>query len=355
MKALTATSLGHRRPGPRLTAAIGVAVTACLGATAVPATAQDAFPSEPFTYIVPFSSGGTTDLNARVFEKFWSEQFGTEMKVEYVSGAGGQVGWDALVERQPDGYTVAGNNLPHVIMQPIFRDTNYTTQDHVDGAISGLVTDPEMITVHQDSEYEDIHDLVDAAKETPGSITVGIVGKFTGDWLGLKLFEQATGTDFAEVVFPGSRPTVAALLGGHIDAMVGNTGDIKTLGPENVRTLAVAAEETPDVLKPYVDQIGAPPAHEEGIDWYAAIHRGLVTVPGTPDARVETIRENVRAITETDAYAEEMQKVGLPMLNRPGEDWADFVEQRKQVIYGVLEDLGYIEVEDGEVVEVLKR
>jgi len=69
-----------------------VAVTACLGATAVPATAQDAFPSDPFTYIVPFSSGGTTDLNARVFEKFWSEQFGTEMKVEYVSGAGGQIG-----------------------------------------------------------------------------------------------------------------------------------------------------------------------------------------------------------------------------------------------------------------------
>ena len=355
MKALTGTPARLRRLAPRITAATGLALTACLGVAAMPASAQETFPSEPFTYIVPFSSGGTTDLNARVFEKFWSDQFGTKMKVEYVSGAGGQVGWDALVDRQPDGYTVAGNNLPHIIMQPIFRDTNYTTQDHVDGAIAGLVTDPEMITVHEDSEYEDIHDLVDAAKESPGSITVGIVGKFTGDWLGLKLFEQETGTNFAEVVFPGSRPTVAALLGGHIDAMVGNTGDIKTLGPENVRTLAVAAEETPDVLQPYVDQIGAPPAHEEGIEWYAAIHRGLVTVPGTSDARIETIRENVRAITETDAYAEEMKKVGLPMLNRPGEEWASFVEERKQVIYGVLEDLGYIKVEDGEVVEVLKR
>jgi hypothetical protein len=43
------------------------------------------------------------------------------------------------------------------------------------------------------------------------------------------------------------------------------------------------------------------------------------------------------------------------MLNRPGEEWADFIEQRKEVVYDVLENLGYIEVEDGEVVEVLKR
>lgn len=355
MKALTRTHTRWGRFTPRLAAAAGIALASGLGLAATPASAQENFPSEPFSYIVPFSAGGTTDLNARVFEKFWSDQFGTEMKVEYVSGAGGQVGWDALVSRQPDGYTVAGNNLPHIIMQPIFRDTKYTTQDHVEGAISGLVTDPEMITVLEDSEYEDIHDLVDAAKESPGSVTVGVVGKFTGDWLGLKLFEQATNTKFAQVVFPGSRPTVAALLGGHIDAMVGNTGDIKTLGPENVRTLAVAAEETPDVLKPYLDQIGAPPAHEEGIEWYAAIHRGLVTVPGTSDERIETIRNNVRAITKKDAYAKEMQNVGLPMLNRPGEEWADFIEKRKDVIYGVLEDLGYIKVEDGEVVEVLKR
>lgn len=339
------------RAAARLTA---LAAAASLGVLADGAAAQ-AFPAEPFTYIVPFSAGGTTDLNARAFEKFWSDQFGTEMKVEYVSGAGGQVGWDALVGREPDGYTVAGNNLPHIIMQPIFRDTNYTTDDMIAGAISGLVTDPEMITVLKDSPYEDIHDLVDAAKATPGAITVGIVGKFTGDWLGLKLFEQETGTEFAEVVFPGSRPAVAALLGGHIDAMVGNTGDIVTLGPENVRTLAVAAEETPAVLDPYRDQIGAPPAHEEGIEWYAAIHRGLVTVPGTPADHIETLRGNVRAITASEAYAEEMQKVGLPMHNRPGEEWAEFIAERRDVILGVLENLGYVRLEDGQVAEVLRR
>ncbi|MDZ7761914.1 MAG: tripartite tricarboxylate transporter substrate binding protein [Desulfovermiculus sp.] len=319
----------------------------------LPAQAAD-YPSKPFNYIVPFSPGGTTDLQARVFEKYWKDTFDQPIKVEYVTGAGGQVGWDALVDRKADGYTVAGNNLPHIIMQPIFRDTNFTTQDHIDGAVAGLVTDPEMITVLKDSPYKDIHDLVKAAKENPGAITAGVVGKFTGDWLGLKLFEDATDTEFAEVIFPGSRPTVAALLGGHIACMFGNTGDIKTLGPENVRTLAVGAKETPAVLDPFIDQIGAPTAHEKGIEWYAAIHRGLVTVPGTPKPIVDTLRNKVGKIITTDAYAQEMQKVGLPMLNRPGQEYAEFIEQRQDKILSVLKNMGYIEIENGEIT-VLKR
>jgi tripartite-type tricarboxylate transporter receptor subunit TctC len=319
----------------------------------LPTQAAD-YPSKPFNYIVPFSPGGTTDLQARVFEKFWKDTFNQPMKVEYVEGAGGQVGWDALVDRKADGYTVAGNNLPHIIMQPIFRDTKFTTQDHIEGAVAGLVTDPEMITVLKDSPYQDIHDLVKAAKENPGAITAGVVGKFTGDWLGLKLFEDATDTDFAEVIFPGSRPTVAALLGGHIACMFGNTGDIKTLGPENVRTLAVGSKERPAVLDPFVDQIGAPTAHEEGIEWYSAIHRGLVTVPGTPKSRINTLRKKVEQIITTEAYAQEMQKVGLPMLNRPGEEYAKFIKQRRDKIVGVLEKMGYIKTEDGKIT-VLKR
>jgi len=344
----------HKGLFGRLTMAVCLCAAAVLLTVSVqPSQAAD-YPSKPFNYIVPFSPGGTTDLNARVFEKFWKETFGVPMKVEYVSGAGGQVGWDALVDRKADGYTVAGNNLPHIIMQPIFRDTKFSTQDHIDGAIAGLVTDPEMITVLQDSKYKDIHDLVKAAKETPGAITAGVVGKFTGDWLGLKLFEDATGADFAEVIFPGSRPTVAALLGGHIDCMFGNTGDIKTLGPENVRTLAVGAEETPAVLDPFIDQIGAPTAHEQGIEWYAAIHRGLVTVPGTPQDKIEVLRDKVKQIITKDAYAKEMQKVGLPMLNRPGEEYAEFIKKRRDKIVSVLEKLGYIKVENGEIT-VLKR
>ena len=315
---------------------------------------EEKYPTEPFTYIVPFSPGGTTDLQARVFEKFWKEYFGVPMAVEYMSGGGGQVGWDALVRRKTDGYTVAGNNLPHIVMQPIFRNTIFTTDDHIKGAIAGLVTDPEMITVLQKSRFQNIKQLIEYARKNPGAVTAGVVGKFTGDWIGLKLFEDITNTKFAEVIFPGSAPQGVSLLGGHIDVMFGNTGDVLTLGPENVRVLAVGAEEVPKILHPYLDQVGAPPAHKEGIAWYAAIHRGLVAVPGTPQELIRFICEKADKIAATQTYAEAMDKAGLPAYYRPRKEYQDFIRKEKEQMIGILEKLGYIKVESGKIV-VKKR
>lgn len=315
---------------------------------------EEKYPTNPFAYIVPFSPGGTTDLQARVLERFWKDHFGVPMAVEYVKGGGGQIGWDALVRRKPDGYTVAGNNLPHLIMQPIFRNTIYTTDDHIKGAIAGLVSDPEMITVLQKSRFKDIKQLVEYARKNPGAVTAGVVGKFTGDWIGLKLFEEVTNTKFAEVIFPGSAPQGTSLLGGHIDVMFGNTGDIITLGPENVRVLAVGDKEVPKVLHPYLDKIGAPTAHKEGIEWYAAIHRGLVTVPGTPEKRIKLICEKMDKIIMTKGYAEGMDKAGLPAYYRPRKEYQEFIKNEKEQMLGILEKLGYIEVKDGKIV-VKKR
>ena len=318
------------------------------------ALGAEKYPTKPFAYIVPFSPGGTTDLQARVFERFWKKYFGVPMAVEYVKGAGGQIGWDTLVRRKPDGYTVAGNNLPHLIMQPIFRETIYTTDDHIKGAIAGLVSDPEMITVLKGSQFKNIHQLIEYARKHPGAVTAGVVGKFTGDWIGLKLFEEVTNTKFAEVIFPGSAPQGTSLLGGHIDVMFGNTGDIITLGPENVRVLAIGDKEVPKVLRPHLDQIGGPPAHKEGIQWFAAIHRGLCTVPGTPKKRIEFICKKVDQIAKTKEYAEGMDKAGLPAYYRPRKEYQDFIRTEKEQMIGILQKLKYIEVKNGKIV-VKKR
>ena len=325
-----------------------------LFASSTIALGEEKYPTKPFTYIVPFSPGGTTDLQARVFERFWKEYFGVPMAVEYMAGGGGQIGWDALVRRKSDGYTVAGNNLPHIIMQPIFRKTIYTTEDHIKGAIAGLVTDPEMITVLKTSQFQNVGQLIAYARKHPGAVTAGVVGKFTGDWIGLKLFEGVTNTKFAEVIFPGSAPQGVSLLGGHIDVMFGNTGDVITLGPENVRVLAVGAKTVPKVLLPHLDKIGAPPAYKEGVEWYAAIHRGLVAVPGTPEERIRFICEKIDKIAETKEYEKGMDKAGLPAYYRPRKEYQAFIRQEKNLMIEILQKLGYIDIKDGKIV-VKKR
>ena len=124
--------------------------------------------------------------------------------------------------------------------------------------------------------------------------------------------------------------------------MFGNTGDIITLGPENVRVLAIGDKEVPKVLRPHLDQIGGPPAHKEGIQWFAAIHRGLCTVPGTPKKRIEFICKKVDQIARTKEYAEGMDKAGLPAYYRPRKEYQEFIRNEKELMIGILEKLKYI-------------
>ncbi len=222
----------------KITALITLIFFFALGGTSL----ADDFPNQEFTNVVVFSAGGTTDLQQRVLEEFWEDEFGYPMTIEYMPGAGGQIGWDDLMDREPDGYTVVPNNLPHIILQPIMRDTVYTTQDHIEGALAGLVYDPVMIGVRQESQFEDIDDLIEYAQENPGMVTAGITGEFTGDWIDLKKLEQTLDIELTDVVFPGSADVVSAMLGGHIDIKVGNVGCIMTADPEDYRILMIGFE-----------------------------------------------------------------------------------------------------------------
>ena len=311
------------------------------------AEARD-FPSRPFTNLVVFSAGGTTDLQQRVLQEFWQEEFGQPIALEYMPGAGGQIGWDNLMGRQPDGYTVAPNNLPHINLQPIMRKTVYTTQNHIDGAIAGLVIDPVMVGVRQDSRFKSIQDLIDFAKKNPGRVTAGIVGEFTGDWLDLKKLERTLDIKLAEVVFPGSADVVAALLGGHIDIKLGNVGCIMTADPEEYRILMIGFREMPAILKPYLDQVGNPPLSIDiGIDWLGGIPRGLFTHPKVPKDRLEILRKGVWNIINKERYAQRMFEVGLPMYNQTGEDYAEFIRKFHEETIDIMVSLDHLEMVDG--------
>ncbi len=313
------------------------------------------FPTQPFTNLVVFTAGGTTDLQQRVLQEFWEEEFGYPITLEYMPGAGGQIGWDNLMGREADGYTVCPNNLPHIILQPIMRKTVYTTQDHIDGAIAGLVIDPVMVAVRQDSKFENIEQLIDHARANPGDITAGIVGEFTGDWLDLKKLEGVLDIQFSEIVFPGSADVVAALLGGHIDIKVGNVGCIMTADPEEYRILMIGFKEAPAILEPYLDEVGNPPLSTDvGIDWLGGIPRGIFAHPNTPKDRLEALREGVWNIINDERYAKRMFAVGLPMFNQTAEEYAEFIRNFKQETIDIMVGFGVLEIVDGEVRQVKK-
>src|SRR2546427_10465221 len=88
-----------------------------------------AFPDKPIQYIVPFAPGGESDLTARLQAEVFARKYKQQMVVINRPGAGGGLVWGQLNGMPNDGHTLAGINLPHIVLQPLEGNVQYKTED----------------------------------------------------------------------------------------------------------------------------------------------------------------------------------------------------------------------------------
>lgn len=296
-------------------------------------TSGENYPTRSLTNIVPFSAGGTTDINQRIIEKFWKERFGESMIIEYKPGAGGEIGFTDLAKSKPDGYTMGSINTPHIILQPLGRPTEFQT-DGFD-IVARLVSDPQVLAVKADSKFNSLEDFINELKEKPGSLTVGMTGTLTGDHLTTLRFMDAAGVKVTPVPLAGSADQVTQLLGGHISAIVGNVGDV-TADLEKFKVLAVATEERHDWLP------DVPTFKEQGIDLVASIDRGLALPKGSPPEAREKIYKVLEEIVKLPEYQEKMRNAGLVDGFIKGEEWEKLIMEQKVEAERILDKFNLI-------------
>lgn len=248
-----------------------------------PSLAQTArWPERPVEITVGFVAGGATDLDARLFARLLEPRIGGTVVVINRAGAGGEVALGAVARARPDGHSLATTNMPGFLTIPIERQAQYKLEDFT--GIANLVIDPCAVTVHEQSPYRTLQQLIDAAKARPEAITFASPGVGTDDHLEMVLIQEATGARFTHVVFQGDPQLRTAILGRQVDAMGLNVGPV-TATPDNLRMLAQAGAERsrfrPDV----------PTLRELGIPVEMASERGLVAPAGTPPAIIAKLRE----------------------------------------------------------------
>jgi tripartite-type tricarboxylate transporter receptor subunit TctC len=284
-------------------------------ALVAPAFAQD-FPNRAIEYIIPFNPGGESDITARMQEPMMEEALGVSVNVRHQPGGGGAVAWAEFQgNAEPDGHEIIGINLPHIVGQPIQRDNaGYTTEGF--DIISWFHFTPHVLVVRADSPFQSLDDLVAFAKENPQSLTVGGSGTFSGNHLETLRMEQLTEADVTYIPFTGTGPLPAAILGGHVGAVISNS----TLGVQmgdDVRVLAVAAEERLDVLP------DTPTFRELGYDIVGGTYRGVAAPKGTPAERVEMLADLFTEMNTT--MAERQVPMGFQMTDIRGQAAVDLL------------------------------
>jgi tripartite-type tricarboxylate transporter receptor subunit TctC len=117
------------------------------------ATAADKFPSKRITYKICFNPGGESDITARFQEAALKKALGVDVAITYQVGGGGALCWAELVKTNPDGYTIAGHNLPHTVLQPLeMGNAGYNTLDLKQ--IYFFESTPNVLLVRSDSPYK---------------------------------------------------------------------------------------------------------------------------------------------------------------------------------------------------------
>lgn len=303
------------------------------------AHAADTYPERPVSVMVSYGAGGATDFQARIVTMVAGNEdyLGQPIVIINKPGAGGRVGWNWLAtQADNDGYTIGAYNVPHFIAQSIKGGVKYSTDSFE--PIANWGSDPAVVVVGADSEFDTIGDLVDFAKENPGKLTVSGAGLFVGHHIAALQIEKACECKMAYIPTKGGgAAAMKAVIAGDVRAGINNLSDaFRAREAGNVKILGVADLERNADFLPDV-----PTLMEAGLDVdnSSVNFRGLMVPKGTDPAIIDMLAAKVPAMFENGRVAGKMKAGGSPMKVMNREDVQKMWAERQAYLEELLEGL----------------
>lgn len=300
---------------------IWTALALLVGASFPHAVPAQGFPSRPVTIVVPYPPGGLIDLVARVIQPAMQTELGQSVVIENKSGAGGNVGAEAVAHSAPDGYTLLLANPSLAISPTLYRKLNYRPiEDFAYVGRYGSV--PNVLVVNPSLPVKSARELIEYAKKNPGKLNYGSPGYGTSPQLSSELFKAMTGTYIVHIPFRGAGPSIAALMAGEIEMMIDNIPpQVPLIKAGKVRALAVTSLKRVSVLPdvPTMDEVGL--KGYEVVSWF-----GLAARAGSPSDAVARLNQALNRASQDPRVRETLESRGATIVQGSPEDFLNFVK-----------------------------
>src|SRR3954470_2181479 len=234
------------------------------------ALAQDGYPTRPVKFLVPYPSGGTNDVVARIVGDKLQAKWGQPVIIENRSGAGGNIGAAMVAQADPDGYTLLVSSTPPLATnQSLYKQLSFKPEEFV--ALTNLGSVPNLVMVRKGLPVNSVGELIAHAKANPGTLLYGCQGAVNTPHLTANMFMTMTGTDMVHVPYRGETLVLQDILGGHVDLFFGNVSAALALWRDGkIKVLAVLdkkrSAQMPNV--PTTAEAGMPDLVSVG--WFAA-------------------------------------------------------------------------------------
>lgn len=311
---------------PSLQKALLTGLTAVVAAsTALPSLAETAYPERQIRLVVPFPAGGNTDLVARLIGQKMSDDLGQSVVIDNRPGAGGNIGSEAVVRAEPDGYTLLASTLStYALNVGLYDKLSFDPRKDLT-PVGMTVLVPLILVVPASLDVDNLQEFIAMLKEKPGAYSYGSAGNGTSSHIALYLFNKMAGTEALHVPYRGTSPVITDLLAGRLDFAIDAPSVLAPyIESGKLKALAVAL---PERLKS-LPQI--PTMAEAGLPDYEAYSWNAVWAPaGTPDEVLNKLRASLDKAVHDPELETRLNDMGaLPFDSMTREETAKYMAEQ---------------------------
>lgn len=277
----------------------------CLAAIGTSALAQGSA-GKPTTIVVPFSTGGATDIVARLVAQQLDGPLGGPVLVENRTGGAGAIGWGSVARAAPDGHTLITTELSYAIAAGLNPNLPFDPRNAF-SHITTAVSVPHVLVVTPNLPAKTMKEFLALARAKPGSLNYGSGGVGTNTHLGSELLKSQTGIFMTHIPYRGAGAVLTDLMGGQVQMMISTvTTVLPHIKSGKLRPLMVLSNTRSPVLP------DVPSAKDEGLPNMAMdFWVGFSAPAGTPQPIIEKLNRDINAVLNLPEVKKRSTEMGL--------------------------------------------
>lgn len=283
--------------------------------------AQSTWPSQSVKIVVPWATGGTVDMGARVIGQKIAEQTGQPVVIENKPGASSTIGFSQVLKASPDGYTLIAFESSYAILPSLFKKLNWDHSEDL-AVVGAVFQTPMVLVVPEKSPFKTVQELVEFGRLNPGKLNFGSGGVGSSPHLSGELLQKEAGIKLTHIPYKGGGEALSAVLAGNVDLLITATPTaIGHVQGGRVRALAVTGTQRSGAFPavPTLKEAGL--ANYVVMNWY-----GLGAPKNTPPQILNQIHQlTVRALSDPGIQSRFAQQ-GVEPLNMNASEFSTFIK-----------------------------
>lgn len=295
-----------------------------LAAAGVSARAQDAWPSKPIRWIIPFAPGGTSSVVARTIATELTKQTGAVFVIDNRGGGGGVPAMQELLHEPADGYTIIMSHIGLMAVNPlIYPHSGYdVNKDFVPVTLLSRI--PSLFVVNKDVPVTDLKSFVAYAKARPGQLNYASAGNASAGHLAVEALKMRTGMFITHIPYRGTGPALTDVLAGRIELFsAGTPALLPHIRSGALRCIAVGSAQRISVL-PEVPTVAETYPGFETVQWY-----GITARAGTPPDIISRLQQAcAKALQAPDVVAKYAAESAVAGGGSP-QEYGDFIAKEQ--------------------------